>query len=352
MSIVRLVAVAALLVPGPVASAQVRWGPGVLRQKAEWYASAEARAAAASVIRYQSHEGGWPKNHDLFAPPASDAALAALQKSGGNTIDNGATTTPMRFLALVATATGDEKSRASFAKGLDYLFNAQYANGGWPQFFPLRPTYHSRITFNDGAMVGVLTLLREVANGTPPFAFVEKERRERAAAAVSRGVECILKTQIKQDGRRTVWCAQHDETTFAPARARNYEGPSLSGSESVGIVRFLMAIETPSPEVVAAVDGAAAWFTSVAIKGLRVESFTNENGERDRRAVPDPAAPDHWARFYELGTNRPIFTGRDKVVKYSFAEIERERRAGYAYYGTWPANLLAKDYPDWKARQK
>jgi PelA/Pel-15E family pectate lyase len=288
----------------------------------------------------------------LLAPPASAEALAALQKSGGNTIDNGATTTPMRFLALVATATDDVKCRESFAKGFDYLLTAQYPNGGWPQFYPLRPTYHSRITFNDGAMVNVLTLLREVAAGKAPFTFVDEGRRKKAGAAVAKGIDCILKTQVRQNGTLSVWCAQHDEKTLAPARGRAYEGPSLSGSESVGVVRFLMAIESPSPDVIAAVDGAAAWFKAVPIKGTRVETFTNEKGERDRRAVADAKAPDLWARFYELGTNRPIFTGRDSVVKYTFAEIERERRAGYAYHGTWPATLLATEYPAWKAKRK
>jgi PelA/Pel-15E family pectate lyase len=330
----------------------VRWGPAILRQKPEWYASAEARAAAGRVIRYQSPEGGWPKNHDLLAPPASDTALAELQKRSGNTIDNGATTTPIRFLALVATATGDAKCRESFTKGVDYLLAAPYANGGWPQFFPLRPSYHSRITFNDGAMIGVMTLLREVAGGTPPFALADKARRDKAAEAVAKGIDCILKSQVRQHGALTAWCAQHDERTLAPARARAYEGPSLSGSESVGIVRFLLGVENPSPDVIAAVDGAAAWFRAVAIKGVRLETFTNEKGERDRRVVPDPAAAALWARFYELGTNRPIFTGRDTVVKYAFAEIERERRTGYAYYGTWPATFLEKDYPAWKAKQK
>ena len=40
--------------------------------------SAEARNAAASVIQYQSPEGGWLKNTDLLTPPASpDASTMA-----------------------------------------------------------------------------------------------------------------------------------------------------------------------------------------------------------------------------------------------------------------------------------
>lgn len=65
-----------------------------------------------------------------------------------------------------------------------------------------------------------------------------------------------------------------------------------------------------------------------------------------------PAGAPLWARFYELGTNRPVFTGRDKVIPDVFSEIEQERRSGHAYYGTWPARPLGTDYPGWLAGLK
>ena len=48
----------------------------------------------------------------------------------------------------------------------------------------------------------------------------------------------------------------------------------------------------------------------------------------------DASAQPLWARFYEIETNRPIFSGRDGVIKYDVAEIEAERRNGYAWYVT------------------
>jgi PelA/Pel-15E family pectate lyase len=110
-----------------------------------------------------------------------------------------------------------------------------------------------------------------------------------------------------------------------------------------------MEIERPSPAIVAAVEGAVAWLRAVAIRGLRLERFTDADGTRDTRVVADPAAGPLWARFYELGTNRPIFLGRDSVVRGRLDEIERERRGGYAYYVTEPATLLDRDYPRWRA---
>jgi PelA/Pel-15E family pectate lyase len=76
--------------------------------------------------------------------------------------------------------------------------------------------------------------------------------------------------------------------------------------------------------------------------------------------VEDPTAPPLWARFYELETNRPIFSSRCEVPeceddpftmrRYSLAEIDNERRVGYAWYGDWPHRLLTADYPSWREK--
>jgi PelA/Pel-15E family pectate lyase len=328
------------------AAAQVRWGDEILRQPRDWYASAEARTAADSVIQYQGPEGGWPKNTDLLRPPASSSALERP------TIDNDATTTPMRFLALVADATGDAKYRQAFERGMDYLFAAQYPNGGWPQFFPLREGYYSRITYNDNAMVNVLTLLRDAAAGDAPYGFVDRARRDKAPAALARGVDVILRSQVKQDGQLTARCAQHDEKTLEPAWARAYEPPSLSGGETVGIVRFVMSVEPTTPEIVAAIEGAVRWLRAVAMSGVRVDRILRPDGRHEQVLVKDPSAPPLWARFYELGTNRPLYLDRDSVFRYDYSEVGYERRSGYSYHGTWAASLLDGDYPRWRADHK
>jgi len=253
--------------------------------------------------------GGWPKSVDFAAAPTPQPLADAVSGGRANSLDNDATTVPMQFLARVAQATGDEQYRRSFVRGLDYLMEAQYPNGGWPQFFALREGYYSRITFNDGAMIHALTLLRDVAAGEPPYDFADADRRATAAAAVAKGVDCILRTQIKQDGKLTAWCAQHDEITLAPTSARRYEVPSLSGAESVGIVRFLMAIDRPTPDVIAAVEGAVAWLRAVTVTGLRYERGVQADGKKDGHVARDPTAGPLWARFYELASNRPIFVG-------------------------------------------
>ena len=316
------------------------------KQSVEWFQSEEGRRIADNVLTWQTPHGDWPKNRDTASEPFDG-------KSGDlrGTFDNSATTGELRFLARAFRVTNEPRYHQAFLKGLSHILEAQYPNGGWPQYYPLSKNYPRHITFNDNAMVRILELLRDVAESSD-YRFLKTEYRTKAEAAVSKGIACILRTQIKQNGKLTAWCAQHDEKTFAPAWARSYEPPSLSGAESVSIVRFLMSLEEPTPEIIAAVEGSVEWFRSVPIHGIRLEAFTNAEGQNDKRVVAEPDAGPLWARFYELGSNRPIFLDHDSVVRYAFSEISQERRTGYAYYGRWPAKLLTDDYPQWQEKHK
>lgn len=306
-----------------------------LRKSDAWFVSPEGREITARILSWQSAQGSWPKNKDT-----TRAAYTGDRAKLSGTFDNAATTGELRFLARAFRATGDANCRAALLAGIDHILKAQYPNGGWPQYFPPGKGYAKHITFNDGAMIRLLELLREVATADE-FKFIDSQRRDAAAKAIERGVDCIVKCQVIVHGTRTVWCAQHDEVTLAPAAARKYELVSLSGSESAGILCFLMSLENPSSEVIRAVNAGAAWFESAKIEGV---SFVRADG--DRKIIKDAAAPPLWARFYEIETNRPIFCGRDGVIHYDLAQIENERRNGYAWYGAWGGNV-AKAHAKW-----
>jgi len=325
-----------------------------LKQKPEWYGSTEAARIADNLLLYQRDSGGWPKNIEMAAALDERGKTELIKQKShlDSTIDNDATYTQMAYLARVFQSTRQARLKEAFIKGLDYLLKAQYENGGWPQYYPLRAGYYTHITFNDDAMVGVMELLREIARKQPAYAFVDEDRRAKAGKAVQKGVECILKCQVVVNGQRTVWCAQHDERTLAPAPARTYEKVSLSGYESVGIVRFLMGIDHPSRPVIEAIESAVAWFAEAKLAGIRLIEKVDPALPKgfDRVIIQDAHAGPLWARFYEIGTNRPIFCGRDGVIKYSLAEIEYERRNGYRWYVDAPAKLLDRDYPAWQKR--
>jgi lysophospholipase L1-like esterase len=200
-------------------------------------------------------------------------------------------------------------------------------------------------------MVRVMLFLRE-SYTSPHYVFLEDAKKETARKAFDAGVQCILKCQIRVDGKLTAWCAQHDETDFSPRPARTYELVSLSGEESVEIVRLLMSLDDPSPEVVESVQNAVAWFKAAALHGIRVEVVEDKNSPKgtDHCVVDDPNAPPLWARFYEIGTNQPIFCDRDGVAKRQLSEIGYERRNGYGWLGEWPKKLIEEEYPVWEKR--
>ncbi|AGA77592.1 pectate lyase, PelA/Pel-15E family [Echinicola vietnamensis DSM 17526] len=323
------------------------------RQDQEWFDSKEAQRIADNVLLYQHENGGWYKNIDMASKLSKDEKEKLLEEKNkdlGTTIDNGATISQLEYLAKVYAATQEERYKIAFLSGIDYLLEAQYENGGWPQYYPVRKGYYQHITYNDNAMIGVMRLLRKVAEGEMPYDFVGTKRKKAAKVALDKGLEVILATQVKINGQLTIWCAQHDEVSLAPAKARAYELPSLSGSESVNIVRYLMHLPDPTPEVVTAVESAIAWFENHKIKDKAVQRIKDPSLAKgyDLVVVDQPGASPLWARFYDLDTQQPFYVGRDGIKRTQLKDIEYERRVGYSYLGNYAEGLLEKEYPRWK----
>jgi PelA/Pel-15E family pectate lyase len=317
-----------------------------------WYGSDESKAVAQNILLYQRDSGGWPKNLPLHKPLTETEKATINDEKGLNDaiLDNDATTTEMKFLARMYNKIPDKSYKDSFTRGLKFILDAQYDNGGWPMFWPLRKGYYTHITFNDNAIVNILGMLREInANSDLYRNITSPEFLERSKSAYKKGIGCILKTQIIVKGKPTVWCAQHDEVTLLPAKARSYELPSFSGGESVGIILFLMEIKDPSPEIIRSVQGSVDWLDSHRIRNTRWDYFTNSEGKRDRRIVQDPKAGDMWARFYDLDTEQPFVCDRDGIKKKTLEEIGYERRNGYSWYTEGPREVFVK-YPAWKSK--
>lgn len=284
--------------------ANKKWSEVATRLSDAWYASNEAKEVAENVLLYQKDCGGWYKNiemHHLLTDREKEAVKAT--KSEKACFDNGATTTELQFLAKMYKQVPDNKYREAFVKGLDYIMNAQYDNGGWPQYYPLRGGYSDYITFNDNLMVNLLRLLKDVYQKKSDFAtIVEEETVQKAKTVFDKGVDCILKCQIVDNGVKTFWCAQHDQTTLDPAVGRPHEFPSFSGMEGSEVLEFLMEIENPTAEIKEAVVAAAEWLEAHKIPNKKVVDVKDASGQTIDRKVEDRTGEDMWGRFIQLGS--------------------------------------------------
>ena len=334
------------------------WNPLTGQQSTAPVAVVQQDTIAEKMLVFQRSVGGWPKavgevkvNYSHRMSAAERAGTLDDRNRNDATIDNNATTRKILYLVESFRRTNNPAYRQATENGIRYLLTMQYANGGFPQFYPDLSSYRHQITYNDDAMVCALTILRGVAQQKDQFTLVDPHLVPAVKGAVERGIACNLGTQYRQpNGWLSAWCAQYDEKTLRPAKARACELTSLSGDESVSIVRFLMGIDKPSEAVKTTVESAVTWLNSVKMTDYTMEKITAPKETRgiDRVIVPEAGAV-LWARFYKLDTDRPIYVGRDSQVHYQLTEIENERLVGYLYAGTWPAKLLEKECP---ARQK
>ena len=345
----------------PSKSASPRGTP--LDRSASWYSSEAARRIARNVATFQTPAGGWSKHTDFTQHPRARGELfagdsnskfiiandfdkpAEVNWSYIGTFDNGATITELRFLAKVisAKATNDTLAlKKCFQQGLDYIFAAQFPNGGWPQVWPLQGGYHDAVTFNDDAFLNIISFLRDVSLGGKEFSFVSTGAREQAESSCRRGLECLLAAQVVANGHRTVWPQQCDPLTLQPCAARNYEMPSLASSESATLTLFLMQLPQPDEKIVAAVHAAAAWFEKTKIDGKEFKS----EGSLGRTLHDAPGAGPLWSRYYEIGTDKPVFGDRDKSIHDDVNEISRERRKGYGWFKD-TGSRVAQHYAKW-----
>jgi PelA/Pel-15E family pectate lyase len=313
---------------------------------------------ADNILLFQRDNGGWPKNYDMRAILTKEQITDVFNTKHilNTTFDNATTFTHINYLAQVYTLTKTESYKKAFLKGIDFVLEAQYENGGWPQYYPLEKNYSRYITFNDGAYMGIMNLLQKIIDNDSNFQFLDEDIKLKVTNAYYKGLDCILNMQIVNKGELTVWCQQHNEVNLSPAWARAFEPPSICNAESASVVLFLMKIDNPNERIKNAIQSAVKWFEHSKIYNTRIESFEIEPFESkfttvktDRRVVIDSTATPIWTRYYELETGKPLFCDRNSKFLYSMAEVSVERRNGYAWYTYEPQQVLNK-YSEWQKK--
>jgi PelA/Pel-15E family pectate lyase len=323
------------------------------------YKKTAVNKIADNILLYQKNNGGWPKNYDMLAVLNSTQKKIILKSKNdlsAATFDNDATHSHVEYLAKAYAVTKDVRYKEACLEGIKFILNAQYHNGGWPQYYPDSTGYRKYITFNDNAMIGIMNVLHRIIQNDPAYLFIGGSLKEKVRSAFDKGIQCILKCQIMENGKISVWCQQHDNIDYHPRDARKFEPAAICNCESSDIVLLLMSIDNPGKDVINSIQNAVKWFDESKIMGIKVKMinapyvkyYYHVTG-KDKIVVKDPFAPPIWTRYYELGSHRPLFSNRDSKPVYSLADVDRERRTGYRWYVYDPQKVLNK-YLSWQKK--
>lgn len=311
---------------------------------------------AEKMLVYQLPNGGWGKHNsdkkNVDYTLKIDPKLLKIIKANDNdlaTIDNNATSKEINGLIRAYSTTKNPAYLKSAERGIEYLLSMQYENGGFPQYFPNSAIYRKQVTYNDNAMINVLTILYNISEGKEGFEVVNPQLKEKSKVALQKGIACILKTQVLQNGKLSIWADQYNEITLKPEKARAFEPMSLATGESVNIVKFLM-MQPVTPEIEKSVKSAIQWFKESKIDGYAYD--VSKEGGKAIRTLSKKEGSAVWARFYDIPTNRPIFGDRDGSVKFNYEDVSEERRMGYSWYNESGTKLIEKEFPKWLKKNK
>jgi len=273
-----------------------------------------ARRAGECLARGQLRSGGWTYRIE-FDPAARrryayrlDAAPEGDSQRNTSTLDDDTTQAALRLLVRLDRALEfrDPVIHDAAERGLAALLWVQYPNGAWPQRFEGPPDpeqfpvkkaeypddwprafpgkgYGHCYTLNDNAIADTIDVLFEAERVYGDERYLEAARR---------GGDFIILAQMPDP--QPAWAQQYD-AAMHPVWARKFEPPAVTGGESQGAMRALLAVYRQT--------GDRKYLEPIprAIEYLR------------RSKLPDGSL----ARFYELKTNRPLYFTKDYELTYA-----------------------------------
>jgi len=271
----------------------------------DYYAA--AASAGRALVRGQHPAGGW----DYVIDTAGDDSLKRWYATygrnawrmeefhhhyGNATFDDAGTAEASQLMLRLYLERREREWRAPLEKAIRFVIDSQYANGGWPQRFPLstdaglhgRPNYTGYITFNDdvaGENIKFLIFCRQTLDA-------REGGGERLLGPIRRAMDCFLACQ--QPAPQAGWGLQHLPDSLTPAAARSYEPEAYATHTTAANIGQLFSFYrlTGDRKYIARVPEALDWLDSVRLP---------QRLQRDGRTHPT---------FIEPGTNRPLYVHR------------------------------------------
>ena len=261
-----------------------------------------AKRAADALIFGQHPLGGWhyfvdfdpaglPHWYETSASKFTYGYEEYRHYYGNATNDDQVTSDTAEFLLRYYSTTLDAAYRGPVLKALDFVLQAQYPNGAWPQRYPLRyefvhdglPDYTSYYTLNDGAHQGYVELLVEAWRALGDARYFEAARR---------GADFLIAVQGPEG--EAAWAEQYGPD-MKPIAARTHEPAGYVIRESrdaIGVLQLFYAL-TGDARYLKPIPGCLAWYERVNREGA------------DLKRPP--------ARYWQPGTNLPVYHFQNKT---------------------------------------
>jgi len=269
---------------------------------------------ADGLIRGQLVSGGWTENIEfdpLLRPQyayRADHRTDISKLKNRTTFDDNKSQSSLLFLMLVDQELEfkNERIHEAVMYGLNSFSKVQYPNGAWPQQFVeatesettdlkkasfpkswsreyQKISYTRFYTLNDGTVVDLIEMML-IAH--------EIYDDQRWLDSAMRGGDFLLLAQLPEP--QPGWAQQYNEN-MQPEWARKFEPPAITGGESQGVINMLLTLyeRTGEQKYFQPVRRAIDYYQSLLLPDGRL------------------------ARFYEMGTNRPLYFARSYDLVYS-----------------------------------
>lgn len=274
-----------------------------------------ARDAAEALVYGQLVSGGWAQVID-FDPVGAKVSQYRNGKGRGrnySTLDDGISQSALRFLMHADRALGFKHAAIHEAESIarDALLAAQHPNGGFPQVWtgpaPQYPAVKAAFpdydwrTENRIKDYWNLPTLNDDLAGTVARALEDGwmiHKDERCRQALARLGDFLLLAQLPEP--QPGWAQQYDRQ-MRPVWARKFEPPAVAGRESQDAMMTLLRISaiTGNTKYLEPIPRALAWLK--------------------RSQLPDG----RLARYYELGSNKPLYMTVDYQLTHSDADLPK-----------------------------
>jgi PelA/Pel-15E family pectate lyase len=303
----------------------------------------DARQTAYALVQGQLESGGWDSQMELggeargrYAYRTNSGDSDAPRKRNATTLDDNKTQSAMQFLMNIDRELdfADPKIHECILYALEHVLAAQFPNGGWPQRFSAPPDpqeypaikasfpedwsrtwqkqpYANYYTFNDNAIADMIDTMYRAY-------WIYGDERYRQSAL--KAGEFILSAQLPEP--QPAWAQQYDRN-MQPAWARKFEPPAITGGESQGVINTLLTLYEYS--------GQDRFLEPVPRAIEYLQSSKRSDGK--------------LARFYEIGTNKPLYFTKDYKLTYSDADMPTH----YAFIVGHKLDRLQQRYEKLKA---